>query len=304
MKASAVGIPMLESENIQKDRCTCHVVACWQWMKRRNRDHDNAQLRCRVLDLKSRSACMNPFQCIYSTLYLLFFLSICCCTSSAEPSLHQCKLEGQSSSAMHISLTCPTAAAFLLLSAPFCVAFVRRDDSQVIALSVAAKTAPIEADKPAIFYPKLDKGTPFLIGNDGSATGGIKIFNLSTETSGSSLNQLAEYPTGRTKLVTTIYGISGKDYIATIGMPDSIFRFFKIEDDGKLKNGKPDLGKAIEAKTVLGDWSAICTWRSRVSGRQYLYLFGKGKVVMFVVREGPKEKLEIVEVCQPAWYKI
>jgi len=300
-----VDIPTLESENLQRDQCTCHVIASRQWMKRRNRDRENAQLWFRVLNPKSRSACLNPSQCIYSTLYLLFLLSICCLTGSAQLSsprfLHyQRKLEGQSSSAMHFSLTCPTAAVFLLASTPFCTAFVRRYDSPVISLSIAAKTTPIEADKPAIFYPKLDKDTPFLIGNDGSATGGFKIFNLPTETSGASLNQLAEYATGRTKLVTIIYDVSGKDFIATIGMPDSIFRFFEIKHDGKLKNGKPDLGKAIEARTVLGDWSAICTWRSGVTGRQYLYLFGKGKVVMFVVRAGQKEKLEVVEVRQPA----
>ncbi|KAF8431728.1 hypothetical protein BGX38DRAFT_1228206 [Terfezia claveryi] len=199
-------------------------------------------------------------------------------------------------SPMHLSLTCLTAAAFLLLSAPFCTTFVRRDDSPVISLTLAGKTTPIEADKPAIFYPKLGKGTLFLVGNDGSAIGGIRIFNLSTDTSGTSVIQLAGYATGRTKLVTTIYNVSGKDFIATIDMPDSMLRFFPIEHDGKLKNGKPELGKAIEARTVIGDWSAICTWRSGVTGSQYLYLFGKGKVVMFVVREGPKQKLEIVEV--------
>lgn len=104
--------------------------------------------------------------------------------------------------------------------------------------------------------------------------------------------------------MTTIYDIFGKDYIATINMPDSILRFFKVEYEGKSKIGKPDLGKAIEAKTILGDWSAICTWKSRVTGGQYLYLFGKKKVVMFVVREDYKNTLEVVEVCQPAWYKI
>ncbi|KAF8419167.1 hypothetical protein EV426DRAFT_702023 [Tirmania nivea] len=197
---------------------------------------------------------------------------------------------------MHFPFTCPAAVAYLFLSAPFCAAFVHRDDTPLIALSITAKSPPIEADKPAIFYPKLNKSTPLLIGNDGSATGGIRTFKLSTETSSPSLNQLAEYATGRTKLVTTIYDISGNDYIATIGMPDSIIRFFKVVQDGNSKSETTGLGQVIEAKTVLGDWSAICTWKSRVTGRQYLYLFGKKKVVMFIVREGQKEKLEVVEV--------
>jgi len=274
-----------------------------QWRKRRYRGSDHPQLQFLNPETRSRPECTNPFLCIY-TLCFLLILPVCCYTSSSEPSfspriLHQWKLEEQPSSAIHFSLSCPVAAPFSLLPTPFCAALVRRDDTPVIPLPITVKTTPIAADKPAILYPKSGKGSPFLIGSDGSAAGGIKIFNLSNEISSPSLNQLAEYATGRTKLATTIYDISGEDFIAAIDMPDSVFRLFQVDHDGKPKDGRPYLGKVIEVRTVLGDWSAICAWRSVVTGRQYLYLFGKRKVVMFVVSGRPKEWPEVVEVCKP-----
>lgn len=107
------------------------------------------------------------------------------------------------------------------------------------------------------------------------------------------------YATGRTKLVAVIYDVSGTDWLATIAMPDSVIRFFEIGVQKHAGNGKCEsqLGQGRAVRVVRGDWSAMCTWRRGSTGEQYLYLFGKGKVVMFLIRAGEEDKsIDVVEV--------
>lgn len=148
-------------------------------------------------------------------------------------------------------------------------------------LLISARSSEVDSDWTAVFY---DVARPLLIGNDGGAsTGGFHVFDLNGN--GSLPEKQHETP-GRTKLVTTAYGISEKDLIVTIAMPDSYFRLYDASTAELV--GEP-------LTHTLGDWSALCTWKSQTSGEQYLYLFGKSQAVHFLLREreGSYELIEI-----------
>ena len=151
----------------------------------------------------------------------------------------------------------------------------------------------INSNKPVVYYPATLPSPELIIGNDRSTNGGFKLWDLPPPQNSSFLRELGSYATGRTKLVTIVYDIAGSDWVITIAQPDSRFRLFQILQDDRR------LGEYQDGRTILGDWSALCGWRSTKTGLQYLYLFGKGKVVVLLVRERRARKgarIEMVEV--------
>ncbi|KAI0139491.1 3-phytase [Hypoxylon sp. NC0597] len=148
-------------------------------------------------------------------------------------------------------------------------------------LPVSAMSDEVESDFTAVYY---DAVRPLLVGNDGGASsGGFRLFDLDSETTLTETNH--ETP-GRTKLVTTVYDIGGKDLIVTIAQPDSYFRLYDASTVEQI--GEP-------IARTLGDWSALCAWKSQSSGEQYLYLFGKSQAVHFLLR-GSNSSYELVEI--------
>lgn len=149
-------------------------------------------------------------------------------------------------------------------------------------LNVTALTGgELESDWTDVYY---SKEKPLLLGNDGgAATGGFHAWDLNSD---SPLTEVKTLTTGRTKIVTTVYNVTGKDLAVTIAMPDSIIRVFELPSFTEIESAQT---------TVLGDWSALCSWRSK-SLNDYVYLFGKGQVVQYLVRQG-KTSIELVEVC-------
>ncbi|KAI8626306.1 phytase [Xylariaceae sp. FL1651] len=126
-------------------------------------------------------------------------------------------------------------------------------------LPIAARTDEVESDWMTVFY---NENSPILIGNDGgAASGGFRTFALTDKTP---LVETKHETPGRTKLVTTVYGVDKKDLIVTIAQPDSFFRLYDA-------NTFEQVGKRISR--TLGDRSALCAWRSQSSGEQYLFLF-------------------------------
>jgi 3-phytase len=142
----------------------------------------------------------------------------------------------------------------------------------------------IESDWTAVYYSDTQ---PVLLGNDGgTSTGGFHAFDLNANTPIPALNSVA---VGRTKVVNAVYnvGCKGKDYALTIAQPDSIIRVFEL----------PGLVEREDARiTALGDWSALCSWKSD-AGNQYTFLFGKKQGIQFLVRD-KKKSVELVEVRQ------
>ncbi|KAI1491432.1 phytase [Biscogniauxia mediterranea] len=158
-------------------------------------------------------------------------------------------------------------------------------------LPISARTDEVESDWTAVFY---GADGPVIIGNDGGAdTGGFRTFALGGQTP---LAEAAHETPGRTKLVTTVYGVGGRDrdLIVTIAQPDSYFRLY---DAGTAQQVGPPAARA------LGDWSALCAWRSPRSGEQYLYLFGKHQAVQYLARRartnGTYELVEIQTFAAP-----
>ncbi|KAJ3578100.1 hypothetical protein NPX13_g2462 [Xylaria arbuscula] len=149
-------------------------------------------------------------------------------------------------------------------------------------LPIAARIDGIESDFTTVVY---NRTRPLLVGNDGgAATGGFRAFVINN---GTVLTETTHDTPGRTKLVATAYGVAGLDLIVTIAQPDS---FFRLYDANTVKQvGNP-------LTRTLGDWSALCVWRSQTSGEQYLYLFGKNQAVQFLIREAREGTIEIVEI--------
>ena len=143
-----------------------------------------------------------------------------------------------------------------------------------VEIPVSALTSEIESDWTSLYYGK----TPLLLGNDGgAATGGWLAWQLDSV---SPLAQVhAETPGRRTKLVTTIHGQDEKKKASglavSISQPDSILRGWELPDFKEAKSARA---------TVLGDWSALCSWKSH-SGGDYIYLFGKKTAKVFLVRK-------------------
>ncbi|KAI8309194.1 hypothetical protein K4K61_001968 [Colletotrichum sp. SAR11_59] len=138
-------------------------------------------------------------------------------------------------------------------------------------LNVTALTGgELEADWTNVYY---SKSNPLLLGNDGgAATGGVHAWDLNSD---SPLAEVKTLVTGRTKLVTTVYNVTdNKDLAVTIAMPDSVIRVFDVPSFTEIESAQT---------TLLGDWSALCSWRSK-SLNDYIFLFGKGKAVEYLIR--------------------
>ncbi|GJN80034.1 hypothetical protein PLIIFM63780_003558 [Purpureocillium lilacinum] len=149
-----------------------------------------------------------------------------------------------------------------------------------IVVNVTAITGTIESDWSATFYSDRE---PLLLGNDaGPDTGGIRAYSLN---SGTPLREHASAVVGRTKLVRSVYDVGGKDLAITIAQPDSVIRLFELPSLKLIQDAQ---------RQQLGDWSALCSWKSR-AGNQYLFLFGKRQAVQLLVR-ADKDKLGIFEV--------
>ncbi|KAF4456141.1 3-phytase precursor [Fusarium albosuccineum] len=147
-------------------------------------------------------------------------------------------------------------------------------------VGVTAYTAEVESDWTAVYYSDSE---PLLIGNDGGPDkGGFHVYDLGSE---SPLKEVAARTPGRSKLVTTVYDVDEKDLLVTIAQPDSVIRVYEMPEFEQIKDAD---------FKVLGDWSALCSWKSE-AGNDYIYLFGKGQAVQLLLRE-TKKSVEIVEV--------
>ena len=152
--------------------------------------------------------------------------------------------------------------------------------SHAVEVNITAVQGPPETDS-TVFYCGE---TPLLIGNDGTADkGGFHAYDLSN-----TAESVADVYTGRTKTMAIAYGIGGRDVLITIAQPDSIMRVYEGLETSSFREVQS------AQKKFLGDWSALCTWRSAISGEQYLYLFGKKQVVQILIRDA--EHTELAEV--------
>ncbi|KAK3389777.1 phytase [Podospora didyma] len=146
-------------------------------------------------------------------------------------------------------------------------------------------TGSIESDSTATYY-STTKNSSLLLGNDGgAASGGFHAWSLKDDDNKLPLPEVKHLTTGRSKLITTAYGIGGKDVAITIAMPDSVIRVFEV----------PSFTEVVSARfTELGDWSALCSWKSK-SRNQYFFLFGKHRGIQYLLRETKNGK-EVVKI--------
>lgn len=173
------------------------------------------------------------------------------------------------------------AAALLAASASLYPAAAEAVD---VELPVSALTYAVESDWTSVYYSKTQ---PLVLGNDGSATGGWLAWQLDSATP--IIQVHAETPGRRTKVVTSIYGNKRgeNDLVVSIGQPDSVIRAWEVPGFKEVKSAR---------LVALGDWSALCSWKS-TTGADYLYLFGKKQAKVFLVRRKERDDVEIVEVC-------
>lgn len=169
----------------------------------------------------------------------------------------------------------------LSIAAPI-VAFVALpwlSASKEVQLDVSAKSDTLDAGSTAVYY----SDSPLLLGNDGgTSTGGFHALDLDGDTP---LPVVESVVNGRTSILTTVYGVADNDWLLTIATADSMLRAFQL----------PDLVENEDAQLwALGDWSALCPWRSE-TGNQYVFLFGKEEGIQVLVRSDD-ESLELVEV--------
>ncbi|KAF5677639.1 3-phytase [Fusarium heterosporum] len=170
-----------------------------------------------------------------------------------------------------------TSSLIGLLAVVFQICFAEAVDVDV---SVSAYTSEVESDGTAVYYSDQN---PLLIGNDGGPDkGGFHVYDLISK---SPLQEVTARTPGRSKLVTTVYDVDEKDVLVTIAQPDSVLRAYEMPEFKQIKDA--DL-------KVLGDWSALCSWKS-ATGNDYLYLFGKNQAVQLLLRE-TKKSVEFVEI--------
>lgn len=161
-------------------------------------------------------------------------------------------------------------------------ASLSRRDLPSVSLPLLATSPNVESDKVNFYYGKK----PLLIGNDGSADlGGLHVFSP-TELSGGKFPELYSKVTGRTKVVSTIYAIDGDDYLVTFSTPEHLLRFYQLPSGKEIRSAE---------KFILAEFSALCVWRSPTTNAQYIYLFGKKEVRMYLIRE-KWNSVEAVEV--------
>lgn len=94
--------------------------------------------------------------------------------------------------------------------------------------------------------------------------------------------------TGRTKLISTLYNVGGKDYLVSIPQTTSRLTLYELPEVTKVDGGE---------YFALGDWSALCSWKSR-SKNDYLFLFGKREAIQFLVRNNDENGVEVLRVSE------
>ncbi|KAF3198534.1 hypothetical protein TWF679_002018 [Orbilia oligospora] len=145
-----------------------------------------------------------------------------------------------------------------------------------ITLPITARTSSVESDSAAVYYPSKSKYSPIFIGNDGSAeTGGFHAYELYGKRNDALVKEVGAYKTGRSKLVEVVYG-EDKDFVVTLSMSDGMFRVFEVDGKNGVRGLKAE-------KLVRGDFSAMCTWKSKIG--EYVYVLGKRWGYRFLVRE-------------------
>jgi 3-phytase len=151
-----------------------------------------------------------------------------------------------------------------------------------VPLPILATSPNVESDKVNFYYGKKS----LLVGNDGSADlGGIHVF-APTDISKGKFPEVFSKVTGRTKVVSTVYSVGGEDYLVTFSTPEHLLRFYELPSGKEVKSAE---------KFILAEFSALCTWRSPTTNAQYIYLFGKKEVRVYLLRE-KKNGVEAVEV--------
>lgn len=141
-----------------------------------------------------------------------------------------------------------------------------------------------DSDNAALIYAP----SPILLANDGSAAdGGFRTFSVSNSTNSTSFTERSHERSGRTKIAIPVYDVGGRDVIFNIPSPNSIIRLYDVLDGSEIAGSR---------KYQLGDWSVARNWRSPTSGENYVFLFGKKKVVQFLVR-GDGNDAQVLEVC-------
>jgi 3-phytase len=160
-------------------------------------------------------------------------------------------------------------------------AFLATVTAQSANLTLAPVATGFKDENTGFIYGR----SPILVANDKSADdGGFRTFAVSKS---STFKQITHEKTGRSKVVVPVHDIGGRDLIINIPSPDSLIRVLDAQTGKKVDSND---------KVQLGDWSTACVWRSQKSGESYVFLFGKSKVVQFLVRDKKKD-VEIVEVC-------
>lgn len=151
-----------------------------------------------------------------------------------------------------------------------------------IKLNVTAFTAgQVDSDWTAVYYSDDE---PLLISNDGgTANGGFHVWPIDGT---SPLNASVSTFAGRTKLLAAVYDVDDDDYFVSIPQSTSVLSAYRLPSAEKVEGAE---------YTALGDWSALCTWRSQ-SGNSYVYLFGKTEAYQILMRE-KHDAIEFVEVC-------
>lgn len=176
--------------------------------------------------------------------------------------------------AMVLTLLVAAAAAFLQIC--------RTQAAPEVSINVTAFTPELDSDWSAVYYS--GKEAPILLGNDASADkGGFRAYSVGLQVP---LEEINSKVTGRTKLVTTVYDVDGKDLAITIAQPTSLLRAFELPEFNEIPGA---------AHHQLGDWSALCPWKSR-SGNQYVYLFGKNQAVQYLLRTSTDGNVQFAEV--------
>lgn len=152
--------------------------------------------------------------------------------------------------------------------------------AQNVNVTLTPAAVGFEGDNTAFYY----SSSPLLLANDGSAAeGGFRVFDAKRT---SQWAEVAHLKTGRSKVAVPMYDIGGRDIVVTIAATDSVMRAFEANSLEEIENAR---------KSILGDWSTLCSWRSASSGNSYLFLFGKKMVVQLLVRSQEK-RIQILEV--------
>ncbi|OSS46739.1 hypothetical protein B5807_08826 [Epicoccum nigrum] len=140
-----------------------------------------------------------------------------------------------------------------------------------------------DSDNAALIYA----APPILLANDGSAAdGGFRTFSVSNSANSTSFIERSHEKSGRTKIAVPVYDVGGRDVIFNIPSPNSVIRLYDVSNGSEIAGSR---------KYQLGDWSVARNWRSQTSGENYVFLFGKMKVVQFLVR-GNGNDAQILEV--------